>query len=103
MERPLNVSGIYPELAAVSTGNSECGIGAVVPWVGSLWFITYPAHGGDGKLYQVDQDRRLHRRPESVGGTHASRMIHRESQQLIIGPYVIDAEGRVRVMRAPGR
>jgi hypothetical protein len=35
-------------------------------------------------------------RPESVGGTHANRMIHEESQQLIIGPYFIDAKGNVR-------
>ena len=31
-----------------------------------------------------------------MGGTHASRMIHRESNQLILGPYFIDAAGNVR-------
>ena len=51
---------------------------------------------------------RLHltARPESVGGTHADRMIHRESNQMIIGPYFIDAQGRVRVVSPkvmPGR
>jgi hypothetical protein len=37
-------------------------------------------------------------RPESVGGTPANRMIHRESNQLLIGPYVIDAQANVRVI-----
>jgi hypothetical protein len=36
--------------------------------------------------------------PESVGGTPASRFIHKESKQLIIGPYFIDANGKVRVI-----
>ena len=35
---------------------------------------------------------------ESVGGTPAARMIHEESQQLFIGHYVIDKQGKVRVI-----
>jgi len=34
----------------------------------------------------------------SVGGTPANRMIHRESNQLLIGPYLIDAEKQIRVI-----
>ena len=101
---PLKISGIYPHLAAFNgTGafasNGECGIGAVVPWADRLWFLTYPPHstkGSSDKLYAVGPDMSLDVRPESVGGTHASRMIHEESQQLIIGPYFIDAKGNVR-------
>lgn len=93
------ISGIYPHLAVFSNGTSECGIGAVVPWADRLWFITYPAHGGDGALYQVDNALTLTRRPQSAGGTHAARMIHAESNQLIIGPYFIDAAGNVRVVK----
>jgi hypothetical protein len=37
-------------------------------------------------------------RPESIGGTPANRMIHRESHQLFIGPYAIDARRNVRVI-----
>ena len=37
-------------------------------------------------------------RPESVGGTHAGRMIHRESRQLVMGPYFIDDDGQVRAV-----
>jgi len=95
---PLRISGVYPHLAAFSK-NPECGIGAVVPWADRLWFITYPPHertGGTDKLYEITPDLAQRIRPESVGGTHACRMIHRESNQLIIGPYFIDARGRAR-------
>lgn len=95
-QEPLCISGIYPSLAALSQAKTECGIGAVVPWAGSLWFITYPAHYGDGRLFQVTPDLKLIQRPESNGGTHAGRLIHRESNQLVIGSYVIDANAKVR-------
>src|SRR4029079_19102043 len=45
-------------------------------------------------------------RPESVGGTPAGRLIHRESQQLFIRPYAIDKDRNVRVItpqERPGR
>ncbi len=94
----LQVSGVYPHLAVFST-NGECGIGAVVPWAGKLWMITYPPHATSGsadKLYEIDPQLNVTIRPESVGGTHACRLIHRESKQLVIGPYFIDAQGKVR-------
>ena len=106
-DEPLRISGIYPHLATHNQPaeiddrprHGECGIGAIVPWAGRLWYITYPQHkttGGNDKLYEVDSELNLTIRPESVGGTHAGRMIHRESNQLIIGPYFIDAAGNVR-------
>ena len=97
-QHPIQISGIYPHLAVFNHGG-ECGIGAIVPWAGKLWLTTYPPHdprGGPDKLYEIDERLRIKARPESVGGTHASRMIHRESNQLIIGPYFVDAEGRAR-------
>src|ERR1044072_768117 len=96
----LQISGIYPHLAAFN-GDRECGIGAVVPWAGKLWMITYPPHAPGAsrdKLYEIDESMNVTIRPESVGGTHAARMIHRESRQLIIGPYFIDEKGAVRVV-----
>ncbi len=54
--------------------------------------------GSNDKLHQVDADLNLTIRPESVGGTHANRFIHRPSNQLIIGPYFIDAKGNVRAI-----
>lgn len=97
---PPSFSGIYPHLCAFND-DGECGTGAVVPWTGKLWRITYAPHkpeGSSDKLYEITPDLQMTIRPESVGGTPANRMIHRESQQLIIGPYVIDAKGGVRVI-----
>jgi hypothetical protein len=99
-DKVVRISGVYPHLA-VYNGYGECGIGAVVPWAGKLWFITYPPHapqGSEDKLYTVDKDLKLEVRPESMGGTHANRMIHPESKQLIIGPYFIDEQGKVRTV-----
>ncbi len=113
----LQISGIYPHQAVYNhpddslgkTRHRECGIGAVVPWAGKLWYMTYPPHqrtGSNDKLYSIDphMSQRIH--PNSVGGTHANRMIHEESQQLIMGPYFIDSTGQVRtadVMQLEGR
>ena len=105
---PDCVDGIYPHLCMFNE-EGECGTGAVVPWAGSLWAITYGPHlptGSSDKLYQITPDLKQIVRPESVGGTPANRMIHRETNQLLIGPYVIDAKGNVRVVppaKMPGR
>jgi hypothetical protein len=108
-EEPVQLSGIYPHLAMYSQ-QGECGTGAVVPWAGKLWTLTYSPHFPFGsesnKLYSITSDLERTIRPESVGGTPANRMIHRESEQLFIGPYAIDDTGRVRVIsyeRMPGR
>ena len=102
------ISGIYPHLAMFND-EGECGTGAVVPWAGSLWVVTYGPHcpaGSSDKLYQIAPDLTRVVRPESVGGTPANRLIHRETNQLLIGPYVIDAKGGVHtvpVAKMPGR
>lgn len=97
---PPQFSGIYPHLCAFND-EGECGTGAIVPWAGKLWRITYAPHkptGSSDKLSEITPDLQMTIRPESVGGTPANRMIHRESQQLLIGPYVIDAKGVVQVL-----
>ena len=87
----------------------ECGTGAVVPWAGRLWIITYGPHkpqGSSDKLYEITPSLKQIIRPESIGGTPANRMIHKESKQLSIGPYFIDEKGKVRVIpyaKMPGR
>lgn len=107
-EIPDSISGIYPSLAYYNN-EGECGTGAVVPWAGRLWVITYGPHlpyGSSDKLYEISSDYKQTVRPESIGGTPANRMIHKESNQLFIGPYAIDSVGTVRVIpwqEAPGR
>ena len=105
---PDSVSGIYPRLAYYNN-EGECGTGAVVPWADRLWVITYGPHlpnGSSDKLYEVTSDYRQIIHDESIGGTPANRMVHKESNQLFIGPYAIDKTGKVRVIPysvMPGR
>ncbi|MBK1856237.1 hypothetical protein JO972_14805 [Verrucomicrobiaceae bacterium 5K15] len=97
---PKQISGIYPHLAMFNNEN-ECGTGAIVPWADRLWVITYAPHaprGSSDKLYEITPDLKQIVRPESVGGTPANRMIHKESNQLFIGPYIIDADRQVRAI-----
>jgi hypothetical protein len=105
---PVAISGIYPNLAMFND-EGECGTGAVVPWADCLWVITYGPHrpfGSSDKLYEITPGLAQGIRPESVGGTPANRMIHRESQQLVIGPCLVDPQRNVRVIAPkfmPGR
>ncbi|MCK4993378.1 MAG: hypothetical protein KAS29_22935, partial [Bacteroidales bacterium] len=99
-EGTVNISGIYPHLAYYNNEN-ECGTGAVVPWADRLWVITYGPHlplGSSDKLYEITPDFEQIVRDESIGGTPANRMIHKESNQLFIGPYAVDDKRNVRVI-----
>jgi len=82
--------------AEVMPRRSECGIGALMPWADVLWAVTYNSHmKGTGYglgLYVIDEKLRSER-VHVHDGTHANRLIHRESSQCFIGPYVIDAKG----------
>ncbi len=98
-EKP-SLSGIYPHLSFFNDEN-ECGTGAVVPFADRLWAVTYAPHwptGSSDKLYEIDKDLNMVIREESIGGTPANRMIHRESNQLFIGPYAIDQNRKVRTI-----
>lgn len=110
----IHISGIYPHLTTYGVysqkgghykeGHNECGIGAIVPWAGKLWMVNYAPHkprGSEHKLFSVDADltKPLTVHPESVGGTPAGRMIHQESNQLLIAHHVIDADGNVRTIK----
>jgi hypothetical protein len=108
-EAPISFSGVYPHLAYYNN-EGECGTGAVVPWQDRLWVITYGPHkpmGSSDKLYEISSDlQHMTIRDESIGGTPANRMIHKESNQLFIGPYAIDEKRKVRTIPyalAPGR
>lgn len=100
---PLNLSGVFPSLclqADLGPPRSEGGTGAMVAWAGKLWVVTYVSHkaeSGNGTgLYEIDENLALYKRPESVAGTYANRMIHNPTNQLIIGPHIINAAGSVR-------
>ncbi|MEI3117691.1 MAG: hypothetical protein V8T12_01275 [Parabacteroides johnsonii] len=74
-------------------------------FMGNYLWAALP-NGSSDKLYEVTSDYRQIVRDESIGGTPANRMIHKESDQLFIGPYAIDKTGKVRVIPytvMPGR
>ncbi len=107
MSRPLSISGVVPQLAVKAEhlpARTETGIGALMPWANRLWFVTYVAHkatsGGGTGLFEVDDDLRLTKHPESVVGTYANRMVHAPSNQVVIGPHLIDVDGNVRTFRS---
>lgn len=104
---PGHINGVFPSLAVVAPARparSETGIGALMPWADRLWFVTYVAHkagtGAGTGLFSIDADMTLTRHSESVVGTYADRIIHSETDQLIIGPHIIDCEGTVRTFSA---
>jgi hypothetical protein len=102
---PLQISGVIPSLAVkadLGPPRSECGVGALAAWADRLWVVTYVSHkspSGTGTgLHEIDADFRVARRPESRAGTYTNRLVHHESNQLIIGPHAIDAERNVRTI-----
>ena len=101
--RPFHIGGIVPRLAVKADQapiRSEIGIGALMPWADRLWMVTYLSNrvdsGGGAGLFEIDEDFRMRKHPQSVEGCYANRMMHGPSHQVIIGPHVIDTKGQVR-------
>lgn len=106
MDKTISINGIFPNLTAkagIDGVRTESGIGAIMPWANRLWFITYVAHtsksGSETGLFEVSNDFVIKKHHESVVGTYANRIIHPATNQLMIGPHLIDTEGRVRTIK----
>ena len=60
-----------------------------MPWADALWAVTYNSHKkGTGYglgLYRIDETLKSER-VHVHDGTHANRLIHKESNQCFIGP-----------------
>ncbi|WP_146746581.1 hypothetical protein [Sinomicrobium soli] len=108
-EGSRKISGIYPHLTVYAhkrmAGNydsgQETGIGALAVWNDKLYMVSYAAHkpeGSEHNLHIVDKDKNMEIFKGSIGGTPAARMVHKETNQLFIGPYAIDSTGKVRVI-----
>lgn len=80
-------------------GRTECGIGALMPWADGLYASTYNSSGkrtGTGLgLYRID-DQLKTEVVDMHNGVYANRFIHHQSNQCIIGPYVINSSGKWR-------
>jgi len=99
----VQISGVFPAYA-IQAGSgkprNELGIGALMPWAGKLWAVSYVAHRGHGAgLYCIDKDLHIARHPESVTGTFCNRFMHGPSDSIIIGPHIIDGQGQVRTSK----
>ena len=103
-QEPVNVGGVFPHLAMVAdhSPRTEAGTGALFPWANRLWVVTYVAHmeqsGSGTGLFEINDKLEIRKRPESVVGTYANRLLHGETNQLIIGPHIIDVNGNVRTI-----
>ena len=89
--------------ADTGPARSECGVGALLPWADVLWAVTYNSHKaptGSGLGLHVIDDRLNIRLVHRSDGTHANRYVHTQSQQAIIGPYIIDLRGNFRVIES---
>jgi hypothetical protein len=102
----LNISGVMPHLAQIADlgpPRSEIGVGCLMPWAGKLYVLNYSSHrrqtgtGTGLRVIEPDFSMRVH--PGAVDGTYANRMIHHPTNQLIIGPHMIDAQHNVRTVR----
>ncbi len=101
-DKLVQIKGVFPEMSVVSDHKfrTEAGIGALLPWANKLWAVGYVAHitGSGVGLYEISPNMTSRRHPMSYTGTYANRYVHDASYQAIIGPYVIDTLGNVRII-----
>ncbi len=102
-----NVSGVFPHLAQVGdlgTRRSELGVGCLMPWAGKLYVLNYNSHkansGSGVSLRRISADLSMEIVPETLGvdGTYTNRFVHYDTNQIIIGPHVIDARHNIRTV-----
>ncbi|MHB1155391.1 MAG: hypothetical protein ACYC26_00990 [Phycisphaerales bacterium] len=100
-------SGVVPSLAQIGDlgpPRSEIGVGCLMPWAGKLYVLNYNSHkehsGRGVSLRRIHEDMSMELVPETRGidGTYTNRFVHHDSNQIIIGPHVIDAQHEIRTV-----
>ena len=100
-------SGVVPHLAQIGDlgpPRSEIGVGCLMPWAGKLYVLNYNSHkarSGSGvslRVIEPDFSMQVVPQTKNANGTFTNRMIHFPSNQLIIGPHVIDANHNIRTV-----
>eukprot|EP00117_Sycon_ciliatum_P049342 scpid54540/ scgid0282/ len=105
LESYANVNGIFPGITATAASGpvrSESGIGALMPWADSLYMVSYLSnpHGGNGTgFYVIDKNLNM-TKLENHQSTYANRMIHPQSNTVIIGAWVISTNGSYRTFES---
>ena len=98
---PLDsIAGVQADSGPYRT---EAGVGALMAWADNLWAVTYLSnplpHSGSGTgLYVIDEKLNIQKLHVS-NGCYANRLFHGPSNQIFIGPYVIDMKGNFRVIK----
>ena len=100
----LHDNGIFPDLAvSASSGpiRSEDGIGALMPWLDKLYIVSYLSSQNDGSragFYAIHPNftKEL---LELHNSTYANRMIHRQTNRIIIGAWTVDLQGKIQVFK----
>lgn len=84
----------------LATDHSESGLGALLPWADRLYFSTYLAEANDGAgTYVGYMDRNfVEHTVLRTDGVHCARYIHTPTNQGLIGPCVIEADGTVHTI-----
>ena len=99
----IHASGVFPHITVTADSGpkrSECGIGAMLPWADKLYVISYlsvPNAGSGTGLYTLDEAMNWER-VKAHNSTYANRMIVPALDSIVIGPYVIDQAGGIRVI-----
>ncbi|KAL8586658.1 hypothetical protein ACOMHN_040166 [Nucella lapillus] len=94
----LGVNGIFPGLAVTAESGgarSECGIGALMPWNDHLYMVSYlsvPNAGNGTGLYKIS-DKFVMSKIADHRSTYANRLLHKETSQIVIGAWTVDAKG----------
>lgn len=73
-----------------------------MPWADRLYMISYlsvPDYGAGVGLYEIDQDLRINKLKNHTS-VYANRIIHHWTDQIIIGPYVIDKNRNIRTIES---
>ena len=101
LSSPFHINGIFPSLAVTAESGpkrSECGIGALMPWADHLYMVTYlsvPNAGAGTGLYEISPNFTM-RTVAKHNSTYANRLLHPQSNQIIIGAWAIDMARNVR-------
>jgi hypothetical protein len=101
----ISTSGVFPALTTTADSGpkrSECGHGAMMAWADRLWLISYlsvPDAGNGTGLYSIDANMQM-TKVASHSSVFANRLLIPQINSIVIGPYVIDAQGNVQTIEA---
>lgn len=93
-QKGFSVGAMSLKTAAV---RSEIGVGALMPWNDGLYYLTYLADynaGRGGELRYIDKNGG-NALLDTHNSCHAGRMVHKETNQLCFGEYVIESDGTI--------